>query len=182
MRKRITIALLGLLLVGTTACGIGGGVSDYQDAFLDGVAHMNREKPEAALVDFDRAIQIDPTIPDAHVGRANALNTLGRYPEAIKAYGEAIKRDDQIANAYVNRAIAHSHLGNYQQAIADYERALALDPEIDDPPGIMTRLFSNVPNREKGIRAHLEYLRSIVDQQASPTKEGPTPAAAETNG
>jgi len=171
MHKTAITALVFILLVGTTACGMGGGISDYQNAFLDGVAHMNRQKPEAALNDFDRAIAIDPRRFDAHVGRANALNMLGRYTEAVAAYDVALARDNRIANAYVNRAIAHSHLGNYRQAIADYEHGLALDPKIDDPPGIMQRLFSNVPNTDKGIRKHLEYLRSIVDQQP-PASEG----------
>jgi hypothetical protein len=41
---------------------------------------------------------------------------------------------------------------------------LELDPEIDDPPGVLGRLFSNQPNTDKGIRKHLEYLKQKVKE------------------
>ena len=77
-------------------------------------------------------------------------------------YHRAIEINPDFAQAYANRGIAYSHLNQYKKAIADYEKALALDPEIDDPPGFIERLFSNDPNTDKGIRKHLEYLKTQV--------------------
>ena len=90
-------------------------------------------------------------------------------------YDRAIAIDPSLANAYVNRGIAHSHLGNLNLAVADYEKGLALDPKIDDPPGIMKRLFDNVPNREKGIRKHLEALKKqLKEESADPAADTDT--------
>ncbi|MBW2177988.1 MAG: tetratricopeptide repeat protein, partial [Deltaproteobacteria bacterium] len=77
-------------------------------------------------------------------------------------YNRAIEIDPQLANSYANRGSAYSHLGQYKKAIADYEKALELDPKIDNPPGFVKRLFSNEPNTDKGIRRHLEYLKTQV--------------------
>jgi tetratricopeptide (TPR) repeat protein len=161
--KRPLFALL-ISLVAITGCGLG--VSDYNDAVLDGVSHLNTNKPEKALEDFTRAVAIDPTKADGYLGRANALQTLGQYEASLKDYDKAIDIDPKLANAYVNRGSAYSHLGEYKKAVADYEKGLALDPKIDDPPGFLKRLFSNEPNTDKGIRKHLEYLKEKVKDQS----------------
>jgi tetratricopeptide (TPR) repeat protein len=154
--------LFALFIPFFMVAGCGVGVSDYDHAILDGMSNLNLNKPEKAFEDFSRAIELDPSRVDGYVGRANTLSTLGRYAESLPDYNRAIEIDPKLANAYANRGSAHSQLGQYKKAIADYEMALELDPKIDDPPGFMDRLFSNVPNTDKGIRKHLEYLKQKV--------------------
>ena len=148
------------------AAGCGIGVSDYEDAVLDGVSSLNRNKPDKALEDFNRAIRLKPELIDGYLGRANTLNTMGRYEDALKDYDRALEIDPNNANAYINRGSAFSHLDQYEKAIADYEKGLELDPKIDNPPSFFKRLFSNDPNTDKGIRKHLEYLKQKVKEQS----------------
>ena len=160
---RLLIALT-LTCFMITGCGIG--VSDYEDAVLDGVSSLNRNKPDKALEDFNRAIRLGPELIDGYLGRANTLNTMGRYEDALKDYDRALEIDPNNANAYINRGSAFSHLDQYEKAIADYEKGLVLDPKIDNPPSFFKRLFSNDPNTDKGIRKHLEYLKQKVKEQS----------------
>jgi tetratricopeptide (TPR) repeat protein len=146
--------------------GCGITVSDYDDAVLDGVSHLNTNKPEKALKDFTRAIEIDPTRADGYAGRGNVLQAMGQYEASLQDYDRAIEINPKLANAHVNRGSVYSHLGQYEKAIADYEKGLELDPKIDDPPGFLKRLFSNEPNTDKGIRKHLEYLKQKVKDQS----------------
>jgi tetratricopeptide (TPR) repeat protein len=157
--KRPVIFLI-ILALGLTGCG--WGTSDFDNAIMDGVSHLNLNKPEKALTDFNHAIDLESGRASGYLGRANALNTLQRYREALQDYNNAIELDPGLANAYVNRAVAYSHLGENKKAIADYEKGLELDPKIDNPPGFMKRLFSNEPNTDKGIRKHLEFLKAKV--------------------
>ena len=159
--KRPVIFLI-ILALGLAGCG--WGTSDFDSAIMDGVSHLNLNKPEKALADFNRAIDLEPGRASGYLGRANTLNTLQRYREALQDYDNAIELDPGpgLANAYVNRAVAYSHLGENKKAIADYEKGLELDPKIDNPPGFVKRLFSNEPNTDKGIRKHLEYLKEQV--------------------
>jgi len=147
-----------------TGCGLG--VSKYDDAVLDGVSNLNTGKPEKALEDFNRAINMDPQKAAGYLGRANTLNIMERYAESIDDYDKALEINAKLANAYINRASAYSHLGEYEKAIADYEKGLELDPKIDNKPGFMKRLFSNEPNTDKGIRRHLEYLKQQVQNKS----------------
>jgi len=156
----VICCMLGILCTVFALSGCGLGVSKYDDAILDGASHLNTGKTEKALADFNRAIKIDPKKAAGYLGRANTLNILGQYENAIADYTITIEINPKLANAYVNRGSAYSHLGEIEKAIADYEKGLALNPKIDNPPGIIQRLFSDDPNTDKGIRRHLEYLKS----------------------
>ena len=158
--------LLALTLTYFVVTGCGLGVSKYDDAIMDGASNLNTGKPEKALEDFNRAIKIKPQVAAGYLGRANTLNIMGRYQEAIEDYDRTLEIDPKLANAYINRAIAYSHLGEYEKAITDYEKGLELDPKIDNKPGFISRLFSNEPNTDKGIRKHLEYLKQQVEDQS----------------
>ncbi len=161
MKRLLTVLVITLF----TTAGCGLGVSKYDDAIMDGASHLNTGKPEKALEDFNRAIKIKPQVAAGYLGRANTLQILGRYEESIEDYDITLEINPKLANAYINRASAYSHLGEYEKAITDYEKGLELDPEIDDKPGFISRLFSNEPNTDKGIRKHLEYLKQVIKEQ-----------------
>ncbi len=162
MKRLLTVLIITFFMA--AGCGLGG--SKYDDAVLDGVSNLNTGKPEKALEDFNRAIKIDPQLAGGYLGRANTLNTMGRYEESIEDYDTVLEIDPKLANAYINRGSAYSHLGEYEKAIADYEKGLGLDPKIDNKPGIFKRLFSNEPNTDQGIRKYLEYLKQQVKNQS----------------
>lgn len=158
--KLYSLFIIVILTVGITGCGIT--TTDHENAIMDGIASLNRGKPEKALESFERAIELDPQDATGYLGRANALNTIGKWERSLADYHRALDLDPKLTNAYVNRGIAYAHLGEAQKAIADYEKALALDPKIDNPPTFVKRLFSNEPNTDKGIRRHLEALKKQV--------------------
>ena len=60
-------------------------------ALLDrGLIHQQAGRHEAALRDYDMAIQWEPAHVEAHFNRAQTLAALGRNDEAIAAYGRVI--------------------------------------------------------------------------------------------
>lgn len=157
LRLVLTVVFVG----GLAGCGIT--MSDYEDAIMDGIANLNRGKPQPALESFEKAIELDPDQATGYLGRANALNTMGLWEESLPDYHQALEIDPTLANAYVNRGIAYAHLKKPRKAIADYEKALELNPKLDNPPTFIKRLFSNEPNTDKGIRKHLEALKKQVE-------------------
>jgi tetratricopeptide (TPR) repeat protein len=163
MKRLLTVLILIFFLI----AGCGLGASKFDNAIMDGASNLNRGRPEQALEDYNRAIQIKPHVAAGYLGRANTLQVLGRYEESIVDYDKTLEIKSDLANAYINRASAYSHLGEYEKAIADYEKGLKLDPKIDNKPGFISRLFSNEPNTDKGIRRHLEFLKLKVQEKES---------------
>ena len=161
--KFYRVLIIIVLVMGPAGCGIA--TSDYDHAVMDGIAYLNRGKPEQALESFEKVIQLDPKAATGYLGKANALNTLGKWQQSLAYYNKALEIDPKLANAYVNRGIAYAHLEKPKKTIADYEMALKLDPKIDNPPSFVKRLFSNEPNKPKGVRRHLEALKKQVASQ-----------------
>lgn len=49
-----------------------------------GQAHLQRQDYQAALTDFDTAMRMDPSLRDPYLGKVDALEGLGRIPEAAE--------------------------------------------------------------------------------------------------
>jgi tetratricopeptide (TPR) repeat protein len=67
---------------------------------------------------------------EALSARADALQQLRRYAEALAAYDAALALKSDFAAAWNNRGIALHELGHHEAALASYERALSLQPDF----------------------------------------------------
>ncbi|HYF52969.1 MAG TPA: tetratricopeptide repeat protein, partial [Salinarimonas sp.] len=81
----------------------------------------------AALADYERAIQQDPTYVTAYINRARVLARLGRTDEAIAALDAAIKIEDSGWARYERgRLLAAKR--DWARSLADLEEAVRLEP------------------------------------------------------
>ena len=92
-----------------------------------------------ALPAAERALEIDPNLPEAHCVKARYLEEEGRAEEAEKQIQTAIKLDPELWE--VNREAArllfrHGHI---RQAIPHFEKAAALmDTDFNNPAMLIT--------------------------------------------
>src|SRR3990172_886189 len=68
-------------------------------------------------------------------GKGLALDSLGRYADAVKMYDRAIKFDPTSGALYGSKGLALRKLGRYEDAIKMYDRAIELDPKSADAYG-----------------------------------------------
>jgi tetratricopeptide (TPR) repeat protein len=81
-----------------------------------------------ARANFLRAIQLDPSVLQAHEGLALSLAGDGDHPGAVRAYGRAIRLAPNKPVLYAERAASFEEMGALEQAIRDWSRCVALDP------------------------------------------------------
>ena len=94
-----------------------------------GIAYVQLGKPDLAIEDFEKAIEIDPDVASAYVNLGQAYNILGDYAKALEAFNKAISLDPSDCRAHNNRGIAYAKLGNRKEAIEDFNSAIAINPE-----------------------------------------------------
>ncbi len=95
---------------------------------FEGGAKCTLGQHEAAIADYDWAIQLDPECAEAFVARGHAKYTLGQHEAAIADYDRAVQLDLKCAEAFNCRGDAKYALGQHEAAIADYDRAIELAP------------------------------------------------------
>lgn len=93
-----------------------------------GNAYLASGHPDAALSDYDKALQVKPGLLDAITLRAEALQRLARYDEALAAVDLVLATRSADAEALSTRAVILMALGRLDAANADLNRQLALLP------------------------------------------------------
>ncbi len=83
---------------------------------------------EKAVVEFNKAIKLDPTYDWAFAHRGEAFRQNEEYGKAIADFDKAIELDPDYAWAFASRGDSYRLLENYDQAIADFNKTIELDP------------------------------------------------------
>ena len=95
-----------------------------------GIVKLRRGAVDAAIVDFDEAIAMDPRQPEAFLNKGAALMQRNDARGALPLFSVALQYEtERPAIAHFGRAIANEDLGNLRAAYADYRRATELDPD-----------------------------------------------------
>ncbi|QDT09318.1 serine/threonine-protein kinase [Planctomycetes bacterium K23_9] len=90
---------------------------------LRGRCHQRLGKRQFALLDFDKAIELDPNNVRAWNARATNYLNWKKYKEAIKDYSEVQRRSPGNVFSLVKRAKAHEAMGHSELAAKDLEAA-----------------------------------------------------------
>ena len=75
-----------------------------------------------------KALRLDPALPEAHLARGNSLSTSGRWSEAEAEYRRTLELAPNNANAHYFRALLLVSLNRLEEALTEYQTALSLDP------------------------------------------------------
>ncbi|MGP1383810.1 MAG: tetratricopeptide repeat protein, partial [Thainema sp.] len=87
--------------------------------FRGNVYAIYNQDYEKALLDYDKAIEINSDHALTYNNRGLTYSNLEQYEKAIADYEKAIQLDPEYALAYNNRGWAYSNLEQYEKAIAD---------------------------------------------------------------
>src|SRR5262249_30991035 len=73
------------------------------------------------LEEIDKALKIDPTVPDMYLVQGFAYCNLSKWKEAEDAYTQGLKRAPDYAVLYALRAEVRSNQGNLLGALGDIQ-------------------------------------------------------------
>lgn len=95
-----------------------------------GNARVSQNKLEAAIADFDQAVELAPDASDPYLNRGTALEGQGKYEAAIADYNRVLELNPNDAMAYNNRGNAESGQGEWEKALIDYQKAVEIAPNF----------------------------------------------------
>jgi len=84
---------------------------------------------QAAIIEWKKALELNPAASVAHFNLANALRETGQLEEAIAQYEKALELSPDDAEAHNNLGNALLRKGRLDEAIAHFEEALKQNPD-----------------------------------------------------
>jgi tetratricopeptide (TPR) repeat protein len=96
-----------------------------------GIINAASGNGDAALSDYNQALERSPELASAYLNRGAVLMQAGRFQEARADFDRALALNtDHAAIAYFNRGMANERLGAIPAAYRDYRQAQALAPDF----------------------------------------------------
>jgi serine/threonine protein kinase/tetratricopeptide (TPR) repeat protein len=145
-----------------------GNKPTFIGLFVSGGNKIFLAQFEDALIDLNKAIELDSSFVEAYLMKGVALCNLGRYVEAEEAATEVIKREPKIITGYLLRAVNRYKQGGVKLtgALFDVTTARGLNP----PPSVQKLL-------DQGIEGNIECDFNFTPKPLSLTPTVPaTPA------
>ena len=138
----------GIFLIVVVSVAVATGVGIYNtptnriNRHLDlGQKYLEEQNYELAIVEFNKAIEIDPMNVDAYLGLSQAYQNMGDIDTSVQALEKLYEKTDneQIKDSlilmYAEQEQMHLDLGqkylekqNYELSIAEFDKVLEINP------------------------------------------------------
>lgn len=100
--------------------------ADAYNYFLRGVIYHEMDEFSSAVLEYNRAINIDPSDPDYYYYRGNSKTWLKDHNGAISDYDITININSEYSEAYLNRGYQKTWIEDLNGACLDFKLALSL--------------------------------------------------------
>ena len=95
-----------------------------------GITYYLMSEYENAIVDFTKAIDVNPNKSIFYQNRASSFGELNNTENAIDDYKKAIEINPNNATAYNNLGVTYHELKMFKEAIENYYLAYNIDPNL----------------------------------------------------
>ena len=93
-----------------------------------GVVYDLEKRPDDAMAQFRKAVELSPQSLNAHDNLGMVLNEKGRYDEAIAEYDKALAINPDDPQTHNNYGVTLSQKDRVDDAIIHYQKSLSIDP------------------------------------------------------
>lgn len=115
---------------------ISGQAQTEQEYYAKGVTKLEALDYKGAIVEFSKAIEINPSYKMAYADRAFSKARILDYRGAISDFTKLIELAPEAGRPYIERGIVKDRLYDYRGAIADFNKALELNLSSEDLPKV----------------------------------------------
>ena len=126
MRKLLGFCVLVVLISSSNGNGQSAN-KEAEEALRKGNNAGQNNDLSTAIINFTKAIELDPKYVLAYNNRGIAYDALKKYEESLADYIKAIELDPKYGDSYYNRGVAYKALGKTKEAEADFAKAKALE-------------------------------------------------------
>jgi tetratricopeptide (TPR) repeat protein len=107
-------------------------ISKAAEHMRKGQIYVQARKYSEGIQEIDRAIEDDPTNPNAYNQQGYAYLRSGKYQEAVDSLNRSLEIDPNFVWGHYNLALAYWAQNQRDQAVKEVEAVLKIDPSFRD--------------------------------------------------
>lgn len=142
------------------------------DFHQKGSQYFNEQKYELAVVEFKKAVKIDPTFAFAWDDLGLSYRRLNNYREAIKCYQKSIELDPVGKTPLMNMAVAYHLLKDNKNAITTYKKFIELHPEDAEGYYGIARIYNFEKEYENALENALKAVEAYEEINSPYVQDG----------
>lgn len=105
-----------------------GKEDEFAKHFNAGIRFALRKYYDKAIEEYNKALELDPNVPELHNNLGYAYLDKGKIEQAIMEQKKALDLDPNLANAYYGLALALEKRGDTHGAIKQWEKYIEIAP------------------------------------------------------
>ena len=113
----------------------------------------------AAEMEFRRALEINPSLPEAQLGYADYLATLGRFDEALSRVQQAYLYDPLAVESRNEALWIYYFSGRMPETVEQCQKTIELEPAAGIPYAILAMAYAQMGKRPETLRAAEDAIR-----------------------
>lgn len=118
-----------LVLISTLFIFCFGAFAQTEEFVKAGDALASKGKYEEAILEYNKAVDIEETNLNARMQRAMAYNLLKQYENAIEDYNVILAQKPELTSIRNSRGTALMKLEKYDSAMSDFNTIISADPK-----------------------------------------------------
>jgi tetratricopeptide (TPR) repeat protein len=121
---------------------------------------LETSSPEEARDAYERALDLDPYVADAHVNLGRLFHVAGELGRAEPHYREAARLDPDDPTPHFNLGVLLEEAKRRDEAVHAYRQAILRDPDFADAHCNLGLLLESLGRRQEAVR-HLMAARQL---------------------
>ena len=128
---------------------VGG---EYIEALVNlGFIYSKIGEKEIALLNYQKAVSLNPNQSELHFNVGRELQDLERYDESLRAYKNAINLNNNYSEALLNQGIVLKKIKQLDKAIDSIKKAVELNPLLPEAQSSLGHTLVELKRHEEAL-------------------------------
>jgi len=120
---------------------------------------------EAAVLAFNKAVEMKPDLAAAWAGMGVVYVSLGQFDKAVSAGREAVRLAPQDARAWLALGDGYGGLGDYEKQLKAFQEAIRAEPDFEIAWQLLGTAYGALGQPEEEVSAEQQALRLKPDDE-----------------
>jgi protein O-GlcNAc transferase len=125
---------------------------------ISGACYAGLGQLDNAIINYEKALSINPNYSEAHYNLAGTLQELGQLDGAVESYKKSLSLNPNHAEAHNNLGNTFQKLEQLDSAITSYQKSIAIKPDYVEAHYSLGTTFQELGQLDDAVKSYETVL------------------------